>query len=311
MKEIQNYIRETLKNLYSAEETESLIRIILEYVCMKPYHRILAEGEFQLSLQEQKQIHEIVDRLLLTEPVQYILGEAFFYNLSFRVNEYTLIPRPETEELVGLILSDYAIQKDNIRLLDIGTGSGCIAVSLAKYLPDAEVVALDISAGALDIAKENARLQGIENISFLQADILNTRDWESLFQKPFDFIVSNPPYIMVKEKKTMAKNVLDYEPENALFVPDDDPLLFYRVISNLGQKFIKPGGHLYFEINAKCGSDVVAMMTQAGYQSVELIRDLSGNDRMIKANILSSECRSQTCSDYAESRKMTNNRLKR
>ncbi len=281
MKEIRRYIKETLNGLYSAEEKDSLMWLVLEHVCRRPRSRILAEGDFRLLPEEQEQVRAIVGRLLLFEPVQYILGEAFFCGLSFRVNKSTLIPRPETEELVSLILSDQAAEKGG-KLLDIGTGSGCIALSLAKYLPGADVFALDISAGALEVAKENARLLGVENISFFQADILSSRDWTSLFQKPLDCIVSNPPYITKMEKNTMERNVLDYEPEAALFVPDDDPLLFYRVIGNLGLDLLKPDGSIYFEINTGYGREIVKLMTQAGYRAVELIQDLSGKDRIIK-----------------------------
>lgn len=281
MKEIQDYIKGTLKNLYAAEETESLMRIILEHVCGKPYPRILIDGARSFAPQQQEQIHRIVDRLLLAEPIQYVLGEAFFYNHIFRVNKHTLIPRPETEELVGLILSDYAAKKE-CRILDVGTGSGCIALSLAKYLPEAQVVALDVSAGALEVARENARLLDVGNVSFVQADILAAHDWPTLLGGAFDCIVSNPPYILMEEQAAMDRNVLDYEPADALFVPDDDPLLFYRTIAALGRELIRPAGGLYFEINARYGPELVALLKQMNYQGIELIRDLSGKDRIIK-----------------------------
>jgi release factor glutamine methyltransferase len=281
MKEAQHYIRETLDGLYSAEEKDSLMWLVLEHVSHRPRSRLLAESGFRLSPEERERIRAIVGRLLLSEPVQYILGEAFFYGHTFQVNRDTLIPRPETEELVSIILSDYATKK-GCRLLDIGTGSGCIALSLAKHLPDANVFALDISAEVLEIAKENARLLEVENVFFFQADILSSQDWVSLCQGPFDCIVSNPPYIRKMEKGSMERNVLEYEPETALFVPDDDPLLFYRTISNSGLDLLKPEGSIYFEINAGCGSEMIELMTQAGYRSVELIQDLSGKDRIIK-----------------------------
>lgn len=282
MKEIQDHIRGTLKNLYAAEETESLMRIILEHVCRKPYSRILIDGIHPFSPQQQEQIHRIVDRLLLAEPIQYVLGEAFFYNHTFRVDNHTLIPRPETEELVGLILSDYTAKKE-CRILDVGTGSGCIALSLAKHLPEAQVVALDVSAGALEVARENARLLDVGNVSFVLADILATCDWPTLLGGAFDCMVSNPPYILMEEQAAMDRNVLDYEPAGALFVPDDDPLLFYRAIAALGRALIRPGGGLYFEINARYGPELVALLKQMDYQEIELIRDLAGKDRIIKA----------------------------
>lgn len=281
MREVQKYMRETLEGLYSAEERESLMWLVLERVCRKSRSRILAEGDYRLSAEEREQARAVVGRLLLCEPIQYILEEAFFCNLSFWVNEHTLIPRPETEELVSLILSDYAGKK-GCRLLDVGTGSGCIALSLAGSLPGSEVMALDVSAGALGVAKENARRLAIGNVSFVQADILAARDWKDLLGGTFDCIVSNPPYIIPREKETMDKNVLDYEPATALFVPENDPLLFYKAIAALGRELIRPGGDLYFEINARYGNEIVTMMSRMGYQPVELIRDLSGKDRIIK-----------------------------
>jgi release factor glutamine methyltransferase len=281
MKDTQYYIREILAGLYSAEEKDSLMWLILEYVCRKPRSRMLVESGYRLSPEEREQVRTIAGRLLLSEPVQYILEEAFFYGHAFRVNRDTLIPRPETEELVSIVLSDY-VAKKRYRFLDIGTGSGCIAVSLAKKLPGADVFALDISAGALKIAEENARLLGTENVTFFRADILSSQDWMSLCRGPVDCIVSNPPYISKEEKGAMGKNVLDYEPETALFVPGGDPLLFYRAIANLGLSLLKPGGSIYFEINAGYGCEMLELMTQAGYRNVELIQDISGKDRIIK-----------------------------
>ncbi|MDR2968662.1 MAG: peptide chain release factor N(5)-glutamine methyltransferase [Tannerellaceae bacterium] len=281
MKEIQYYIRNTLAELYSVEEKEALMWLVLEHVCRKPRSRLLAEGELHLTDGEREQVRVIVGRLLLFEPVQYILGEAFFCGHLFRVNRDTLIPRPETEELVRLILADYA-DKKHCRFLDMGTGSGCIAVSLAKNLPGADVLAMDISVGALAVAEENARLLRVENVSFFRADMLSPADWTSLCRGAVDCIVSNPPYISEKEKAAMERNVLDYEPPAALFVPDDDPLLFYRAIAASGLELLTPGGCIYVEINAEYGREVQELMTQAGYRQAELIRDIFGKDRIIK-----------------------------
>lgn len=282
MKDLYKNILSTLGNLYSPEESESLARLLLEFVLGIPYHRILMKEDIPITTEKTEQIKEITQRLLQSEPIQYVLGKAYFYGLSFRVNHSTLIPRPETEELVELILSDYR-RNEPSSLLDIGTGSGCIALSLAKYLPESQVLGIDISEEALEVAKENARLLTIPNCSFRQMDILSVKDVTSFPESPFDCIVSNPPYIMEKEKNAMDKNVLEYEPENALFVPDDDPLLFYRRIARLGKVLIKPNGHIYFEINAQCGVAMKMMMDEEGYKEIELIRDLSGNDRIIKA----------------------------
>lgn len=282
MRETQKYIKESLKDLFAPVVVDRLAWIIIEYISHMSYTQILAEDGCRLLPEEKEQARAIVDRLLQSEPIEYVLEKAFFHHLTFRVNRHTLIPRPETEELVELILSDYKNRKAP-RLLDIGTGSGCIAVTLAKYLPEAEVVALDISAEALEVAKENARLLKVQNVSFVQADILSGADWKTLLGGCFDGIVSNPPYVLMEEKETMERNVFDYEPAGALFVPDDDPLLFYRAITALSRELLRPEARLYFEINARYGPELIAMIDRMAYSSVELIQDLSGKDRIIRA----------------------------
>lgn len=282
MKEIRNDITNALQALYQPAEIECFIRLILEHLFAMPYHRILAEKELPVTAEKQEQSRAITQRLSRSEPIQYILGYADFYGLSFHVTPATLIPRPETEELVEKILTDHPKQSGT-SLLDIGTGSGCIALTLAKHLPTSTVTGVDISPLALEVAEENARRHTINNLNFRQVDILATNAEQLLPEAPFDYIVSNPPYIMEKEKVTMEKNVLTYEPEKALFVPDNNPLLFYRRIAQLGHLLLKPSGTLYFEINARCGEAMKEMMTKEGYTQVELFRDLSGNDRIIKA----------------------------
>ena len=252
----------------------------MERVCnILPHHFLFCKDK-ELSESEKKRIHEIVERLKQMEPIQYILGTADFYSLLFEVNPSVLIPRPETEELVERVIIDNADKK--IKILDIGTGSGCIAVTLRKHLKKASVIAADISAEALATARRNAKLNNA-TITFIQTDILNPEKAEADIPFILDVIVSNPPYIKEEEKKDMEKNVLDYEPHLALFVPDNNPLLYYWHIAHFGKKKLKKDGLLYFEINAACGKMVVEMLEKEGYKDIELIQDLSGKDRIIKA----------------------------
>jgi release factor glutamine methyltransferase len=210
-------------------------------------------------------------------PIQYILGETEFYGLPFYVNESVLIPRPETEELVDWI------QKENyksaeLNILDIGTGSGCIAIALRHEFPSSTVDAFDVSEKALETAKQNATHNKLE-VNFKAVDILNA----PAFNKKWDIIVSNPPYITENEKDTILSNVLDHEPHLALFVPDNDPLLFYREIAFFAQQYLTPAGKLYFEINRNAGNHTLELLTGMGYRDVELRKDISGNDRMVRA----------------------------
>lgn len=284
MEDIYQMITQSLGTLYSPEETESLKRRILEHVSGKPYYQIREETLLFAQPATERKIREILDRLLQSEPLQYILGETFFYGFTFHVNRSTLIPRPETEELVERIIADYKKHPPR-SVLDIGTGSGCIAISLAKHLAGSQITGIDISSEALKIARENAERLGATHTEFLEADILSVTDPSVFRTIPFDCIVSNPPYVMEKEKALMDRNVLNYEPPNALFVPDSDPLLFYRQIARLGKEWLPAEGSIYFEINAQCGPEMIAMMQEEGYTSVQLFRDLSGNDRIIKARL--------------------------
>jgi release factor glutamine methyltransferase len=209
------------------------------------------------------------------EPYQYVFGKCEFYGLEFRVTPDVLIPRPETEELVEWVLSENSMAD---RFLDIGTGSGCIAVTLGKKIPAAAIHAWDISDGALAIAAENAAYNGVV-VQFLKRDILQSFSAET----SFDVIVSNPPYVMESEKVTMEENVLHFEPHEALFVPDNDPLLFYRRIAEVALEMLHEGGRLYFEVNRTKGASICSMLQQRGYLEVESRNDLSGNLRMIKA----------------------------
>ena len=280
MTETLAYINESLKDLYPPSEISSLVRLIMERVSnIQPHHFLFCKDKI-LPEAEKNRIHEIVERLKEMEPIQYILGTADFYSLQFEVNPSVLIPRPETEELVEQVIIDNEGKK--IKILDIGTGSGCIAVTLRKHLKQASIIATDISTEALDTARRNAKRNNA-TITFIQTDILNPEKAEMDIPFILDVIVSNPPYIKEEEKIDMERNVLDYEPHIALFVPDNDPLLYYWHIAHFGKKKLRRNGRLYFEINAAYGSMVVEMLEEEGYKDIELIQDLSGKDRIVKA----------------------------
>ncbi|MDR1455758.1 MAG: peptide chain release factor N(5)-glutamine methyltransferase [Tannerella sp.] len=279
MNETTVYIRESLQPIYPPEEIRSLTRLVIEYVCGLPLHEQILRKDTQLSSAEKRRVREVVRRLERAEPVQYIMREVSFGGLSFEVNPSVLIPRPETEEWAEYLIGTETAP--GLRVLDIGTGSGCLAVTLAKRLAGAEVMAVDISTGALATARRNA-LRNRVSITFRQADIL--AEPASAFPT-FDLIVSNPPYVKDREKAAMARNVLDYEPHQALFVPDGDPLLFHRRIAGLAREKLVENGSLYVEINAACGGAVVKLLRQKGFCPVKLMQDLSGRDRFVIAHL--------------------------
>jgi release factor glutamine methyltransferase len=226
--------------------------------------------------------NEILEKLKQEIPIQYILGTTSFYGLEFEVNQNVLIPRPETEELVDWIIStnDARQQPNNLKILDIGTGSGCIAISLAKNMPKAQVFAIDVSEKALVTAQKNAVINKVE-VTFLQKNILETSDLE----QQFDIIVSNPPYVRHLEKQEIKKNVLDNEPHLALFVEDHDALLFYKKIAELTQKSTSKNTQLYFEINQYLGSEMIDLLEKRNFKNIQLKKDIYGNDRMICAEL--------------------------
>jgi release factor glutamine methyltransferase len=270
------FAKKELAGIYSKEEIESFIFLIFEK--LKGYSRtqvLLAKDE-ELSKEELSEIEKIVARLKNHEPIQYILGTTEFYGLSFYTVPEVLIPRPETEELVQWIIQENKSSKPSI--LDIGTGTGCIAISLQKNIPQSTVLACDISPVCLETAKRNSELNSAE-ISVIQYDILNNAPDFSFPE--LDIIVSNPPYIREKEKSLMEKNVLDHEPELALFVPDEQPLIFYQRIADFSKIHLKIKGRLYFEINEAFGSECSAMLQQKGFSEVILKKDIHGKDRMI------------------------------
>ena len=269
-----------LKEEYKFQEVNSFFNLLTEsYLGMNRLDFALNPGK-ELSSGEKEKFEAAIYRLSQHEPIQYILGETEFFGLKFKVDENVLIPRPETEELVQWILGDVAESKTPLKLkiLDIGTGSGCIAISLTKNLPNAEIFALDISEKALKIAKENARLNKV-NINFIQADILNL---EALIGK-FDVIVSNPPYVREMEKAEMHRNVLENEPDLALYVKDTDPLIFYRKITKLAQAGLQKSGNLYFEINQYLAKETEEILKDSGFKT-RLKKDIFGNYRMLRGS---------------------------
>jgi len=280
MKPTVTYIHEHLQALYPPEEIRSFVRLILTAVCGMSHRQQILGKDTKIPGNEKKQIYTIVDRLAKMEPLQYILGETEFYSIPLKVNPSVLIPRPETEELADLVI--HSKVRSHPSLLDIGTGSGCIAIALAKHIPDAVVTAIDISEAALQTASKNAQ-QNKTTIRFLQADILNTAKTTALFPEKFDLIVSNPPYVMEREKTSISANVLHYEPLSALFVPNDDPLLFYRAIANFALQKLAPQGMLFFEINPLCDTSIIDLLQKKGFSQAEILRDLSGKNRFISA----------------------------
>ncbi len=257
--------------IYDAQEATSLVNWLLEH------HLGLRRVDMMHFLEEKdlpEKLFEDLDRLKAGEPIQYVLGKAPFYGREFLVNSSTLIPRNETEELVHLILKEN--KSSGLKILDIGTGTGCIPISLALELDHAEVYGLDISEEALEVAQKNAKLLHA-SVNFMKCDILE----EHPPVEDLDILVSNPPYIPEKGKSEMHRNVLDFEPGLALFVPDQDPLLFYRVIAEKGKKLLKPGGKLYFEIHEEFGNEVTSLLGKLGYSEVRLLKDLNEKDRIV------------------------------
>lgn len=274
-----SYIKTTLGTHYSASEINSFIRIIFESVCGYTLTDLILHKNTILSDSTRKQIDKIVERIDQNEPIQYILGKCRFCGISFSVTPDVLIPRPETEEMVELITARHS--GTSPRILDIGTGSGCIAVSLAKKIQKSDVDAWDISENALQIARKNAQENNV-TVTFEQIDIIQE---PPQINRQYDIIVSNPPYVCLNEKADMEKNVLDYEPHLALFVPNEDPLLFYRLILQAGRRLLTDNGYIYFEINRKFGNETAALLQINGYEKIEIIQDISGNDRIITARL--------------------------
>ena len=282
IKKYRQYFINSLEDLYSIEELQSIFYLLAEKLLHLSRIDITLQLDNTLTSDEEINFNQAIDRLKIYEPVQYILGETEFFGYPFLVNKQVLIPRPETEELVSWIIED--VDKKETTILDIGTGSGCIAISLAKKLNNAVVSAIDISNKAIEVAKKNALINNV-NVEYSSVDVLNFEDklvLQDKWKSKFDIIVSNPPYVRMQEKKLMQLNVIDHEPDIALFVEDDDPLLFYKRISELSRQYLKHNGTLYLEINEYLGVEMEKMLNEAGFKHVELKKDMFGKNRMIK-----------------------------
>lgn len=280
LREAQQETLLLLKKLYDSRESANICDWIMEHITGQKRIDRLVNPESSLTEAQKNQLRKIQTEISLHKPIQYILGEAWFGGYRFLVSQDTLIPRPETEELVDWICTDYLkIEEKPIHILDIGTGSGCIPVLLQKKIPAAQVSGLDISEKALAIARKNAD-QLNTSIHWIQMDFLNDSNWQHL--PVYDLIVSNPPYIKRSEEKNMSPHVLNYEPGQALFVPDNDALLFYRKLADFAAAHLRNNGHLYVEINELLGKETLQLFTERKFQAM-LKQDMQGKDRMIKA----------------------------
>ncbi|MBS9463110.1 peptide chain release factor N(5)-glutamine methyltransferase [Flagellimonas sp. 389] len=307
LKEIKTIFHKELDKLYPNEEVDAFFYQLIEHYLQLERFVLVLQPNVSITKEEEQPLFEALAQLKLEKPLQYILGTAYFMDMEFKVNEHVLIPRPETEELVEWIISDNSqdaeqsnpdaersrsvisaalndrksdlINDDQgLRILDIGTGSGCIAIALAKKLPNAKVFAIDISEKALEVAQKNAELNEVE-VTFIKADVL---DLELEPELEFDIIVSNPPYVRELEKSEIQRNVKDYEPHLALFVPDEDALLFYRAITMFAQKNLSKTGSIYLEINQYLGEETKLLLEAHNFSEIELRKDIFGNNRMLK-----------------------------
>jgi release factor glutamine methyltransferase len=279
IKEFKKYFFDALSKVYPKTEIQSFFNLLFEYKLKLSRVEIALQPETTINKNELDFLQKAVFYLKKEIPIQYIIGETEFYGLKFTVNKNVLIPRPETEELVDWIIASTP-PNDQIKILDIGTGSGCIAISLAKNLPNSTVYALDISAEALKIAEQSAKKNNVF-IHFFEADILNLNE----LQQSFNIIVSNPPYVRASEKLQMQQNVLANEPHLALFVEDNNALLYYDKIANLAKKQLAKNGQLFFEINQYLGNETVELISLKGFKNIELKKDIFGVDRMVKASL--------------------------
>ena len=301
LQKTKRYFTEVLATTFSQREAEQLMRILLEDLFGIDLKRQLLDPDLRIDEIQHYRLDEAVKRLLAGEPVQYVTGMARFCDLILKVSPAVLIPRPETEELVQKICASFPNNDVSlpchssggrcegeesmgggskpIRIWDIGTGSGCIAIALAKHFVNAEVIAFDVSEEALQIAKENAENNGVQ-ITFIQDDVLNPHS--DYFNQPVDLVVSNPPYVCDSERAAMEANVLDWEPEKALFVPDDDPLRFYRQILALAKTQLNPDGQVWFEINERMGEEMLSLCQEMGFSNAEVLEDFAGRLRFCR-----------------------------
>lgn len=279
LKQYKSHFFESLTGIHGKDEVESFFFILTEYLHNFKRIDLALHPNFEISEEDVQKWEVIISELKAEKPIQYIIGETWFYDSKFYVNEHTLIPRPETEELVNWIVETVKKndKSEKLTILDIGTGTGCIPISLKKNIPQAEVFAIDVSEEALQVARKNAEANQVE-INFILQNILETED----LKQQFDIIVSNPPYVRNLEKQEIKKNVLAFEPHLALFVEDNDALLFYRKIAQLALKNLSENGLLFFEINQYLGKETVELLKNLGFKNIELKKDIYENDRMIK-----------------------------
>lgn len=275
----KNKFLDSLKEEYPSQEVNSFFFLLTEAFFNVKRLDIALDPSKEITAAEVFKMESALERLKMHEPIQYIIGETEFFGLKFKVNDHVLIPRPETEELVQWILDDTQKSSSELKILDIGTGTGCIPVSLAHNIPRARIYALDVSAKALETARQNAEINSVK-ITFMEANILQQKELDEIY----DVIVSNPPYVRELEKKEMHRNVLEHEPELALYVKDEDPLLFYRKITKLAKAGLAPNGRLYFEINQYLAAETEELLKAEGFKT-QLRKDIFGNYRMLKGNL--------------------------
>lgn len=280
LQQLSNTFINRLKQVENHYEADAILSLVYENILGLNKLQCLQNKDLELTAEQESKINNILSRLENSEPIQYILEEAWFYDLRFTVTPSVLIPRQETEELVDWVIKDHKNRNSQLSILDLGTGSGCIPITLKKYLSSAEVYACDISKEALEIATQNSIHNGVD-VHFFQANILNH---PILPISKFDVIVSNPPYVTKKEMVEINTKVLNHEPHLALFVENNDPLIFYRKIAHLAQSYLSESGSLYLEINQYLGKETMALLTKLNFQA-ELKQDLNGNNRMIKARL--------------------------
>ena len=282
LKDLKDIFHKELDEIYGKEEVNSFFFMLINEFYNVHRIELALQPETAITKEEQEPVFKALDDLKKQIPIQHILGKTEFFGIQLHVNNKVLIPRPETEELVHWIL-DTVEKRDNLKILDIGTGSGCITISLAKNLQNAKVYALDVSPEALKIAIENAKLNNV-GVEFIEADILNPETWDLEFKNlKFDVIVSNPPYVRQQEKQEINNNVLENEPHLALFVKDDDALQFYKAISRFSNNNLSEEGLLFFEINEYLGNEMIQLLEKDNFNNIELKKDMFGKNRMIKA----------------------------
>lgn len=283
IKNAYNELCVNLEKIYDKREAESIADWVIEHITGKKRWERRLNDEL-LNPQQEKKLRKYTQQLLTNKPVQYVLNESFFYGLKFFVNEDVLIPRPETEELVALVINEFKDQKKESEphILEVGTGSGCISIAIQSRLPKAKITAIDKSRGALEVARRNASTFN-QKVDFLLIDFLHAGETAQLGS--YDAIVSNPPYIPKKEKEMLAKNVTEFEPELALFVPQNDPLLFYKAIISFAKNHLEKNGKVFVEIHENYASETCALFIRNGFSAC-ILKDIYGKERMIKASII-------------------------